>query len=452
MSEPRSSRGEWRRLARKVSGKINTAWWLEKLAVPLVVTALIASCLILLARRELPRFPWNETIITGLFLLVGMGLMAWWLARRNFESPDQAMVRMEASMKMRNALSGAKQGVTPWPNLPKNVDDGTRWRWSRLVTPILAAALFITASVLLPVSAKSDPNGGPLDEPQSWKGLQADIEALAEDGTVQEQYLEELEQRLEELRKQDENEWFSHSSLEATDALRKMHGAELENMERNLRKAERALNALQKSGGKLGEAGRQRMLNEFDEALKGLGEGTMKPNKALLDQLKELDPQNLGQLNQGQLDQLRENMKKQAQNCQDCQGNGQGQGGGGDDWLDDLLNEGENGPQDDGGPGQEGEGVGNGGIDRGPGTAPGVLGRIAESVTPGDLEGLESKDLSRSLPGDLLELADGEHEVDTTKVGIRAGGGLNNEGEGGDRVWKDSLLPAEKKALKEFFK
>ena len=46
---------------------------------------------------------------------------------------------------------------------------------------------------------------------------------------------------------------------------------------------------------------------------------------------------------------------------------------------------------------------------------------------------------------------DGEHDVDRAKVGIRSGGALENEGRGGDRVWKDALLPDEKRALKDFF-
>ena len=81
-----------------------------------------------------------------------------------------------------------------------------------------------------------------------------------------------------------------------------------------------------------------------------------------------------------------------------------------------------------------------------------MLGQISPDVNSGDLEGLESKDLSKSLPGDLLELNDGEHEVDRSKVEPRAGGNVEGESKGGARVWKDSLLPSEKSALKEFFK
>ena len=389
MSEPQSSQAQWRSRARRTAGKINTAWWLEKLGVPVVVTALGLSCFILLARREMEIFPWTQTILVGVGALLVMAGLAWFLARRHFETPEQAMVRIEASMKLRNSLSAAQAGVAPWPEVPQKVDDGTNWYWPRLLVPLLASALFITGACLLPVSARTDPNAGPAEEPQAWKDLEADIETLAEDDTVQEEYLDELEERLEELRKQPEEDWFSHSSLEATDALKKAHGQEIENLERNLRKSERALNALQKHGDpRWARAPRDRLMKEFEDALQQMGNGAAKPNKELLEKLQQLDPENLGNLNQEQLDQLRENMKKHAGQCDQCEGggNGQGQGnGGGDDWLDDMLNEGDQPGQDGGQPGQDGqdgEGPGNGGINRGPGTAPGVLGRLRDESRP----------------------------------------------------------------------
>jgi len=67
-------------------------------------------------------------------------------------------------------------------------------------------------------------------------------------------------------------------------------------------------------------------------------------------------------------------------------------------------------------------------------------------------ERLESKDLSNTLPGDLLETTDGEHDIDKTNAKTRSGGSTDNTGAGGERVWKNSLLPEEKKAIKKFFK
>ena len=90
MSEKKSSATEWQRLAKSVAAKINVAWWLEKLAVPLMVSALVGACLILLARREVSEFPWLGAAITGTVVTLSLGLLAWWLARRHFESADDA--------------------------------------------------------------------------------------------------------------------------------------------------------------------------------------------------------------------------------------------------------------------------------------------------------------------------------------------------------------------------
>ena len=57
--------------------------------------------------------------------------------------------------------------------------------------------------------------------------------------------LDELEEKVEELRKQPKEEWFDHSAMEATDSLKEAHEQELKELERDLRKAEKSLNALQ---------------------------------------------------------------------------------------------------------------------------------------------------------------------------------------------------------------
>ena len=58
---------------------------------------------------------------------------------------------------------------------------------------------------------------------------------------------------------------------------------------------------------------KQRLLNEFDQALQKMQQGGMKPNQQLLEQLKKIDPKQLNQLTPEQLNQLRENMRKHAQ-------------------------------------------------------------------------------------------------------------------------------------------
>ena len=67
------------------------------------------------------------------------------------------------------------------------------------------------------------------------------------------------------------------------------------------------------------------------------------------------------------------------------------------------------------------------------------------------MEGLDAKDLSRTLPGDLLEVQDGEHQKEFDDARAQAGGSAA-QGDGGDRVWKESLLPEEQAALEQFFR
>jgi len=81
-----------------------------------------------------------------------------------------------------------------------------------------------------------------------------------------------------------------------------------------------------------------------------------------------------------------------------------------------------------------------------------MLGNEVEKLELNKVERLKSNDLSNTLPGDLLETTDGEHDIDQIDAKVRTGGNTENKGTGGERVWKNSLLPEEQKAIKKFFK
>jgi hypothetical protein len=157
--------------------------------------------------------------------------------------------------------------------------------------------------------------------------------------------------------------------------------------------------------------------------------------------------------------QMQQNLQKGAEQLKE-QGQGQnGEGGQGEEWLDELLADGSHpgdkkcqGEGEGEGEGEkDGEGPGKGGVNRGPGHDPNLLGKASQELETGDMQGLKATDLSKSLPGDLLELQDGEHDVDKSASQTKAGGDVSDTGKGGDRVWKESLDPQEQKALKKFF-
>ena len=434
-----SNRDHWQAKANRVARTVNSAWWLETLSAPLLVGAVLGAVVLLVVRREVPQVePWVlAAAIGGTLLVLGLGCWAW--AARRFEKPEQSLVRIEAAMRLRNSLSAARAGVAPWPAPIEKIDAGLAWQWPRLLVPPLGALVLLAAGLFIPMTARGlHPEGAP-EQPQAWKQLDTELDKLTKEEVVDEKYLEETRKKLEELKAQEEEQWFSHSSLEATDSLKKSHRAETERVERELGRADKALGELEKNAGAMNPAEKNRLMEEFDQALQGLQNGAMKPNPALLEQMKQLDLKDLANLTPEQIDQLRENLKKHSEAMKDGKGKGQGE-----DWSEELLagdGEGDN-------PGEE---PGEGGVDRGPGHDPGVLGAEKDRVEIGKLTGLESKDLSRATPGDLLELQDGEHDVDHSPSSISAGGNTEATGKGGDRVWRDALDPAEQRTLKRFF-
>lgn len=449
------NRDHWIGLAKRTAKRINVAWWLERLSAPLVILSTAGACVLLMLRRDSPDTPlWQYAVGVGIALGV-LALGAWLAAKRKFETPEQSLVRIEATMKLRNSLSAARAGVTAWPDPQMNVESGVRWNWPRLLVPTLGAILLLSAGLFVPVSALPVAKKDSPEEPQAWKKIESDLDQLAKDAVIDEAYIEDMKKKVEELRAQKEEDWFSHSSLEASDSLKKEHQAELKRMERELERADKAMGNLQKAAGG-GEGDPAKMANEFEQALQGLQNGAMKPNPDLLNQLKSLDPKNLGQITPEQMQQLKENLGKANEAMKGMQGQGEGQG----DWEDQLQADGDGqgdkpgqgqGSGDGEGEGQDGEGAGKGGVGRGPGHAPGVLGKEANKTETGALTGLDAKDLSRATPGDLLQLQDGEHQIDKSPSKASNGGGTQATGQGGDRVWKESLDPDEQRAMKKFF-
>lgn len=443
-STDKSHREFWQDAAEKTRLRVNLGWWLETLATPLVVLSLVGAVVLLGVRREFP--------LTRAWMLYGgvggavliAALVAWLIARRKFEGTDESLVRIEAMMRMRNALSAAKAGVAPWPAPVRRVDVGLNWNWPRLLVPLLGALALLGAGLWVPVSARTPGASNAPDQPQAWKQLGNELDLMEKEQLADEKYLEETRKRLKELEAQEEEQWFSHSSLEATDSLKKSHNAETKRVEKELGKAEKALGNLEKNAG--GQADKDRLMEEFEQALQGLQNGALKPNPQLLEQLKNLDLNNLADLPPDQLQQLKENLQKNAK------GLGQCQGGEGENWEDELLaDENRGNGEGEGQSGKDGEGAGKGGIDRGPGHSPGVLGKERDKLATGDMEALKAQDLSRAAPGDLLDLQDGEHEVDKSASSITEGGNTEATGSGGDRVWKESLDPDEQRVLKKYF-
>lgn len=443
MKDQATLSARWHRLARRTAWKVNVAWLLESLTPLLIGAGTLGFAGIVWLRSRavvidpLQAWPWLAAAVVLAFSL------ALLLARRRFISSQAALVRLESQLHLHNALTVAQLGRGSWPEIPSTAVDGLAWRWSRVGGPFAICVVSLITALYLPIS----PDVAavlPSVEPQAWQQMDQWLEKLQEEKIITPESKEEQAGKLDALRDQPQEKWFSHESLNASDTLKEQLQRELANQSQNMAQAERSLNALQNYADKLSEQAKDQLLKEFDEALEGMKSGQLELDPKLLKELSQIDPKNLKSLSKEQLDQLRESLKNKGGTCEGMGGKGfLGDGEGKDDEIADGLG------------GQAGEGdekPGKGGITRGPGTAPLTLSKEENDFGTNKNEAVSNQDMSRAQLGSMLGLQDGKHEVDKTYTGPTAAGDASNKGQGGQQVWRESLTPEEKAVLKRVFK
>jgi len=439
---------QWQNLAHSSARKVNVGWWLQSLTPLLIVSGVLAFGLILWLRsrgvevRVENDWGW---FVGGLAVLL---LAALVVSRRRFISPVQALVRLESRLNLHNALSVAESGKGPWPEVPEGARDGWRWRWTHLGAPWLTSLGIIALALWLPLSSEIQAVP-PMMEPQAWQQMDEWLEKLEEEKLITPEEKAEQAAKIAELREQPPEQWFSHDSLHAGDTLKEQLQRDLAKIAQNLKTVERSLNALQNYADKLSQSGKEQLLKDLDEAMRGLQTSPLDLNPDLLKELAQIDPKNLPALSKEQLDQMREALKKGAGQCEGmCQNPGfLGDGEGADDELAEML-----GRMGRGSGEGEGENPGEGGTSRGPGTAPLTLSDEENNFGTNKNEAVSNNDMSRAQLGSTLGIKDGKHEVDETYQGPTASGSTVNSGQGGEQVWRETLTPEEKAVLKRVFR
>lgn len=450
MTDQEAAAQTWRALARRTVRRLNAGWWWQRLSPLLVVGGLgFAVAIVILRTLGHPFASGPELPATGGGLLLAAGAGAWLLARGHFLKERDGLVRLEDRLRLRNALSTADRGIGPWPESPPPADAtevGWRWHWPRVIAPVAIAALAVTAALLIPI-ARVDAVAPPPSEPLAWAQMEDWMELLQEENLIEEAAVGEVKEKIEELRRQPEEEWFSHGSLEAGDTLRQQLQQQIGDLGADLALAERDLAALEHYGDQMGEETREKLLAEYDQALQNLALSGLPLNPELMNALKGVDPKQLAQgrmsgMSPEQLQQLRESLQQAAQACRQCDRPGTGQGDGlpamaeGDATLLEALRK---------------QPFGRGGINRGPGEAPLALGESETDLKTNRIEGVQNADFSKAAPGEVLGLGQTGHEIDPTRTGPAAAGAVGSVGQGGDAVWRESLMPGEKAVLKKYF-
>ncbi len=300
--------------------RVNTGWFLQKYSPLLITIGCLVAVAVLCVRSffDQPVSTW-WLVGAGLGLLFLAGIWAFFRARPHFIDQKEGLVRLEDRLSLHNSLSAAAGGVGEWPDFPDNSSEeasaGLKWRWSAVAVPVALVLALVAASILVPIpDLQARSQELPPNEPGAWQQMEDWLAELEEEDLIDEASLEDTQEKIDELRDQPEDDWFSHSSMEATDSLRESLGRDLQEMARELAVLDRDLAALQSHSGAMSESARQMLMEEYDEALKNLGLNSMKLNKDLMKELQDLDlsqisKEQLSQMSREQLQQLRERLK-----------------------------------------------------------------------------------------------------------------------------------------------
>lgn len=434
------SERRWMRKASEVVAKVNLGWWVERFNW-LLLGFLIASATVLLVvrstvRTQLPLQPVLLIVAGGVLVAA---LVAWLWSRSRYIDRGAALVRLDDVFRMHNRLSSAAAGVGAWP---EKVPDSAnrRLRWSVPVTwvPVLCGAAVLALAWWFPIRERHPDSPVTPVEPGAWEQMEDWLATLEEEQLIDEESIEEYEEKIEELRAQPEEEWFSHSSLEATDTLQDSLAKEIRDLASDMASLERSLDALQKYRSELSEGAKQQLMKEFEEALQSLQNGGMQANEKLLSQLSEIDPSQLGQeslsgMTAEQLQQLQQQLQQGGQALGSMEG------------VPSMENDGSLAQMSM----QPMPGMGD--PSRGRSDAPLFYGE-EDDLRTDNLQGVENDDFSRASPGEVLGVGETERELDKTKVGPVAGGDVTSTGKGGEAVSRDLLMPDEQAVLKRYFK
>lgn len=435
----------WTRRAATLAGRVNLGWWLYRFNGLAVVSLLIFSLSLLVLRTYRSVFLTGSVVVGSLSVVVFLiALLAWFCSRENHIGTEEGLARLDDRLNLHNRLCAAYHGIGSWPGRRTDLSTATfHWKYGKAILPSVLSLALVATAWYLPVKRSAPGAMHAPVAPGAWERMEDWLATLEEEDLIEESSIEEGRSRIEELRDQPEEDWFSHSSLEATDTLEETLGRQMREMAAEMAVLDRNISALKNSPVPQSEAMREQNLKEFSEALDALSGNGLAMNEAMMRQLQGIDPSRLGRetssgLSPERLQALQDQMRKGAARLGSLEG---------------LPPLGEEFSLEQGS-GMEGEGMnpGRGGVERGRGGAPLFYGDKEDDLATKNLEAITNEDFSRATPGEVLGLGETEREIDQTPAGLRPGGGILSTGQGGDAVSRETLRPDEQAVLKRYFK
>lgn len=455
---PAKAREVWHRRALAVARQCNVGWWLDRFysifLAGLSILSIAILCLRWMGSLEMDLYWVGGTVVSWILI---SAVIAWHLAKKRFVNIDVGILRLDESLVLGGRLVSAAAGVGTWPAPDRermDFDQATaafRWNWPRVIGPVGIAIALLGIALWIPVGhSENVPKGR--GTPAAWDQMEDWLARLEEEKVADKDSLEEMGKMLKALTEQSEKDWFSHSSLEATDRLRDTLSREMEDLSSAMSEMERNLSALQNSAAMANDVAKSEAVDGFQKALERMEGNALGASQELKDQLKKLGSDQLKSLSPEDIaarggEALQQELQKGMSTLGSMSGlpelteaSGQGgqMGGQGEGEMDGRS---------------EDESPGTGGVSRGPGAAPLTFGEEQTPLGTGSTSAIESQDLSRAVLGDGLgESGRSEPDVEKVVISPTAGGSVQVSGTGGQAIQKEALLPEEQALLKRYFK
>lgn len=449
----------WYRCAAHVQRKVNCGWWLQYFCPVLFGLSAIWAGTILTERYLYAHSGYGWAGF-GITTCMAMLICRWW-ARPRFYSQRDGLVHLEAALRLHNRLSAAHAGVGPWPPI-QAVHDGLRWRSYPLVWPLVLAALMLNAAVWLPMQPPSSPLVLPTHPPVAWERIETALDILEESNLLQDKAVEAFRDPLTQLQQQPPEQWYTHSTLEASDALRAQLEHTLEQLEHDLQHMTSILDKLhQPSKFHPKNPKTLRELREpFNQTRDQLALGRMPLSEPMLDTLDMIDPDSLQGLSQSELDDLKAQLRQGTASIREARRRSRH----GRPLAEDRSGASSEpcSPEDSdcvwqAQPGRQGTtaggAAGQGGITRGPGTAPLTLDPRPKQSSAGRIEVIRGADTPDENDDYTRKFSRSAPDVDRSQAHALSLGGAAPSERGRDTaVWKQTFTPEERDVLQRFFK
>lgn len=451
MTEPSTF---WKKKGARLCRLVNITLWAEYFAPGFFLIAAIGALLLYAFRRWEIHLLWAAA-----FCCLGMVIVAYlsYIKRkREFFGRREAFALIDYQLGLQSSLSAASEGQASWPEAGKTISP-LRWRSPMLFLWIPFGLLLIGAALILPLPQGNATPPPVWEKPPAVAAMENWIETLEQIKELHQENIEQFEEKLEELNGRSAEEMYSHAALEAADSLEGKMKMDLQSFAQNLNSLDKALSEmLDGSMDRQSAQFDQQALQHAMQALDSMKEQGMQLSEGSCNNPGE------GEKNEGKeggkgnspkaltSDQISSLSKEQLQNLQNSLGNvasemqklniAE---------LEGLLrngNEGKEGEED----GKEGPG--KGGASRGKGDAPLTLDEKAPELNL-TAEGLERDPNAKVVLGEKIGEETGTHEAaDSSRSKPGSTGSVSSPSSGGQAVWTDQFTPAEREALKDFFK